>query len=175
VGFGKLEGLHMLRLTVEQGPDAGRVFITRNNHAVVGQHGEISLSDRKVSLYHALLQLQPNGTIIITDLNSESGTWFGYGERPAEQLVLRSGMCFKVGKSVLRVEVDQPAKLDLPVQVPAQPYKVQTAQAITPVVQPRVGSPVAVMQREQISHLLQRWLRVGQIFWNWSSIPTFWR
>ncbi len=98
----------MLRLTAEQGPDAGRVFLTRSKYAVVGRNGEIALNDRNVSTYHALLQVQPNGTMLITDLNSEGGTWLGYGERTATQLTLKSGMCFKVGGTVLRVEVEQP-------------------------------------------------------------------
>ncbi|MEI6044324.1 MAG: FHA domain-containing protein [Chloroflexota bacterium] len=138
----------MLRLSVEQGPDAGRIFLTKNNHAVVGQHGEIALSDRNVSPYHALLQLQPNDTTVITDLNSGSGTWFGYGERPAEQLVLKSGMCFKVGNSVLRLEVDHVVNLELPAQVSAQPYTPPVLQETVPVVQPCVAPPVAVIKKE---------------------------
>jgi predicted component of type VI protein secretion system len=101
----------MLRLIVERGPDAGRIFLTRSIYAVVGRSGEIALSDRSVSGYHALIQVQDDNTILLTDLNSENGTWLGYGERSAEQLRLKSGMCFKVGSTVLRVHLDQTAAL----------------------------------------------------------------
>lgn len=104
----------MLRLTAEQGPDAGRIFATKSNYAVVGQRGEIALNDRNVSAYHALLQIQPNGMLVVTDLNSDSGTWMGYGERKAEKLTLKPGMCFKLGNTVLRVEFEQAPRLELP-------------------------------------------------------------
>lgn len=118
----------MLRLTAECGPDAGRVFLTRNIYAVVGRNGEIAPHDRTVSDYHALIQIQENGTILVTDLNSETGTWLGYGERTAEQLKLKSGMCFKVGNTVLRLHLEQTAPL-LP---PARTMPLPTAAASAP-------------------------------------------
>jgi len=97
----------MLCLIAERGPDTGHIFTAECNRAVVGQSGEIALSDHSVSRYHALIQVQPNDTIVVTDLNSATGTWLGYGERPAEQLTLKVGMCFKVGNTVLRIYFDQ--------------------------------------------------------------------
>lgn len=122
----------MLRLTVECGPDAGRIFLTRSIYAVVGHNGEIALRDRSVSDYHALLQVQENGVILVTDLNSETGTWFGYGERPAEQLKLKSGMCFKVGNTVLRVQIEQTATLLPPAVAMPLPPKAAPVPASRP-------------------------------------------
>ncbi len=110
----------MLCLIAEQGPDAGQIFVARGNCAVIGQNGEIALNDRSVSAYHAIIQAQDNGRVTVTDLNSENGTWLGYGERSVEQITLKSGMCFRVGNTVLRIQPNK-AIADYPVQVLPMP------------------------------------------------------
>ncbi len=68
---------------------------------IVGRQGsDVSLNDPEISRQHCLLEIKDN-FIQLKDLDSTNGTYFEEGRVRAA--MLRDGMEFRVGSTVLRV------------------------------------------------------------------------
>ena len=88
-------------LTVIAGPDTGINFKLEFASVIVGRQGsDVSLNDPEISRQHCLLEIKDN-FIQLKDLDSTNGTYFEEGRVRAA--MLRDGMEFRVGSTVLRV------------------------------------------------------------------------
>jgi transcriptional regulator with PAS, ATPase and Fis domain len=93
------------RITVEDGPDRGKVVVREAGTVVVGSHADadLSLSDPSVSRYHAELRLMADGVLVI-DLGSTNGTRIG--NTRVDRCLLPPGGVVRFGHSRIKVEPD---------------------------------------------------------------------
>jgi Inner membrane component of T3SS, cytoplasmic domain len=90
-------------VSVMGGPDQGSAFTLSNPRAVIGRQGaDLALNDAEVSRYHCLVELR-DMAIHLKDLDSTNGTFLG-NER-VRAAVLQNGAEFRVGSSVIRVDI----------------------------------------------------------------------
>jgi transcriptional regulator with GAF, ATPase, and Fis domain len=94
------------RLTVLQGPDAGRVCVPDGDRATVGSAPgvDLVLADRTVSRVHLEISVTPEG-FLLRDLGSTNGTWLeGYRVR---EVFLRDRAQLGVGQTLLEFGLDE--------------------------------------------------------------------
>lgn len=93
-----------IRLRIEQGPDAGRVFTLAGEEITLGRQADntIVIDDRQLSRHHARIAVEPEGPTI-TDLDSANGT-YANGQRIDAARVLQPGDRLRLGEAVLLVE-----------------------------------------------------------------------
>jgi len=98
-----------IRLRIEQGPEAGRVFALAAGAITIGrQEGNtIVIDDRQLSRGHARLANGPDGPTV-TDLGSANGTFVNDQRIDAPRL-LQPGDRLRLGTSVLLIEGDPAA------------------------------------------------------------------
>ncbi len=101
-----------MRLRIEQGPAAGRVFTLAEGAITIGrQEGNtIALDDRQLSRNHARVANGPDGPTII-DLDSANGTYVN-DQRIGTPQPLHPGDRLRLGETLLLVEGDQAAGAD---------------------------------------------------------------
>jgi pSer/pThr/pTyr-binding forkhead associated (FHA) protein len=92
-------------LTVDAGPDRGKVFALKRFPQTLGRHAEIDivLNDSSVSRRHARLERQ-GGRCVITDLGSTNGVKVN-GVK-IERMVLTSGDVVTLGTTVFTFKVE---------------------------------------------------------------------
>jgi pSer/pThr/pTyr-binding forkhead associated (FHA) protein len=113
-----------IRLRVEQGPEAGRVFVLAEGALTIGrQEGNtIVIDDRQLSRSHARVANGPDGPII-TDLGSANGTYVNDQRIDAPQ-PLHPGDRLRLGETILLVESESTAAdpgMTMPVPLPQAP------------------------------------------------------
>lgn len=94
------------RLTIVEGPNTGRVLVSRDSRILIGTHdsADLKLEDRAVSRFHCeitLGQLRPS----IRDLESSNGTFVG--DVQIRSAYLKNGAILKLGRSRVRFEYDR--------------------------------------------------------------------
>jgi DNA-binding NtrC family response regulator len=96
--------IRSFRITVLDGPDAGRIYQSDGDRAVIGTHesADFSLTDRTVSRFHAELSVDDGG-VSLRDLDSRNGT-------RVENLLIQSvrldgPMLISFGKTQVRFEL----------------------------------------------------------------------
>lgn len=101
-----------MRLRIEQGPEAGRVFTLAEGAITIGrQEGNtIALDDRQLSRNHARVANGPDGPTI-TDLDSANGTYVN-DQRIGTPQPLHPGDRLRLGETLLLVEGEQAAEAD---------------------------------------------------------------
>ncbi|HEU5056461.1 MAG TPA: sigma 54-interacting transcriptional regulator [Kofleriaceae bacterium] len=100
------------RLVVTAGPDAGKVFESRGEQAVVGSHetADLRLEDRAVSRFHCEVALEDDA-VRLRDLGSLNGTRLGGVAIRDAYLV--SGASFALGRSEVLFELSD-GRVDVP-------------------------------------------------------------
>lgn len=96
--------VHRLRITVEDGPDAGTQCAPEDGASIaIGSSSDntLVLGDPTVSRYHLELRRTASG-VQITDLGSRNGTWVG-GVR-IERAVVPAGTRLKIGDTTIIVD-----------------------------------------------------------------------
>ncbi len=94
----------MPRLIVESGPDAGMVYILRDEAVTLGRSASctIQMADKRSSRHHTVLRMQRN-SYVAEDLGSKNGTLLN--EDPlVGRVLLKSGDRIQVGDTVLVFE-----------------------------------------------------------------------
>jgi serine/threonine-protein kinase len=104
-----------LTLTVESGPNAGRVFtLTRHDTFLMGRskhaHLQLPPTDRYCSRIHCMVEFNPPLCRII-DLGSNNGTYVNGKRQPVADLA--DGDRIRAGRTTLRVGLDQDASTAL--------------------------------------------------------------
>ncbi|MEL6330015.1 MAG: ATP-binding protein [Planctomycetota bacterium] len=103
----------VLKLTITEGPDAGKVIhVPMNEPQLIGRSSEaLPISDTTVSRRHA--ELTPDGGIwYLKDLRSQNNTYLN-GKRITDRVELSEGDEIRVGSTVIRVgEIDRDQHLD---------------------------------------------------------------
>jgi transcriptional regulator with PAS, ATPase and Fis domain len=94
-----------VRLTVEQGPGAGRAYSVERGLIRIGTaaDNDVALEDEFMSTHHVELELREEG-FLLRDLGSTNGTWIG-GFRIREAYVA-PGAVLGLGKTALRLAAD---------------------------------------------------------------------
>jgi hypothetical protein len=101
-------GLHLpaaarIVLTVVSGPAQGAVHTLAQPRVVLGRKGaDFALNDPEVSRHHCLVEVRDT-FINLRDLDSTNGTF--YEEERVRAAVLQDGTEFRIGKSVIRVNL----------------------------------------------------------------------
>ena len=93
------------KITVVEGPDAGRSFVIEDGKTLTigrGAQSDTQLADGTVSRVHCAVELHKD-MVTIKDLGSSSGT-FVNGNK-ADQAEIKAGTVIQVGDSVLRLTV----------------------------------------------------------------------
>src|SRR4029079_18625494 len=95
-----------LRLTVSEGPDAGKVLQiddAAHRQVLVGKRAScaLRLTDASVSRRHVALELDDKG-LVLRDLGSSNGT--EVEGVTAREVVLRGGETIRLGGSAIRIE-----------------------------------------------------------------------
>jgi pSer/pThr/pTyr-binding forkhead associated (FHA) protein len=85
----------------------GRSFDVSGELVLGRVEADISLDDEEVSRRHALVR-RAAGEIELLDLGSRNGTWVN-GVRISSPTLLAHGDDVRLGRTTLRVEVDEPA------------------------------------------------------------------
>ena len=109
-----------IRLSIQTGPAAGRVFATDKERIRIGNArvppgrdgsgNDVALDDKKVSRFHAEIALTEKGWLL-TDLESTNGTWLD-GKR-VERAYLSPGNSVVVGdSSILFSSIDEEKRID---------------------------------------------------------------
>jgi transcriptional regulator with PAS, ATPase and Fis domain len=95
--------LRQFRITVEDGPDRGKSYVSTRERATVGTHeiSDLRLSDRAVSRFHLELELGEHA-VIVRDLRSRNGTCVD--DVPVLEAPLRDGAALTVGTTRLRFQ-----------------------------------------------------------------------
>jgi len=116
-----------IRLRVQQGPEAGRVFTLAEGEITIGrQEGNtIVIDDRQLSRSHARLTNGPEGPTI-TDLDSANGTYVN-DQRIGATRRLHPGDRLRLGETVLLVEGDPAAAVDPGATLLVPPSQARTA------------------------------------------------
>ena len=93
------------RLEVASGPDAGKVYVSASDRAVIGTHdsANLVLTDRAVSRFHAELEIAAT-QVILADLGSRNGT--AVDDVPVLRAPLRDGATIALGTSRVRFTID---------------------------------------------------------------------
>ena len=92
------------KLTVLEGPDAGRTFLLKSGRQVLGRQPacDFVLTDEQVSRRHCQVE-ESHDRILVTDLGSRNGTMVN-GVR-VERTFLKPGDRLQVGRNVLELQV----------------------------------------------------------------------
>lgn len=98
------------KLRVMSGDGSGRVYVVRVAQTFVlgrGEGASVRFHDSVVSRRHAQIQLDPDGTLTITDLNSANGTFLqGRRLEPGQKTRVLSGDAITIGGSVLSMLIE---------------------------------------------------------------------
>jgi pSer/pThr/pTyr-binding forkhead associated (FHA) protein len=96
----------MMKLRIEKGFEAGRVFDVESELVTIGRapDNDIVLSDTMVSQHHAKIWRDLDGKISVTDMDSVNGT--EVNGRAVQTAELRAGDRVLVGKTVIRIVED---------------------------------------------------------------------
>jgi EmrB/QacA subfamily drug resistance transporter len=94
-------------LVVAEGPAAGTRFAVASELTIGRDEADISLDDPRVSRRHAIVRLVDE-TLEVRDAGSANGTHVN-GERIREPRRLRAGDLIRLGDTVLRTELPEPA------------------------------------------------------------------
>ncbi len=96
-------------LVVVKGMTAGQSFAVRRNHCVIGrdEDADLTLPDPAISGLHALVIIDPDGTVALRDLGSSNGTRVN-GQPLSAERVLVQGDEIAIGSTVLRFTYELP-------------------------------------------------------------------
>ena len=96
--------VEQLRIEVIRGPDKGLVILTDSAAISIGteENCVVALTDIAINSRHAVI-LNHDAGYMIKDLDSANGTWFGI--QRITQALLTPPQRFRVGRSILRVEL----------------------------------------------------------------------
>lgn len=93
-------------LEIIEGPHAGQTFLARDGIEIGRLRGQIQLKkDTKVSSFHAAIELDERGVLVIVDQGSSNG--IKINAQRVKRVTLLHGMTFQIGRSVFRVN-EQP-------------------------------------------------------------------
>jgi DNA-binding NtrC family response regulator len=95
---------------VTQGPSAGKTLLLTRARATVGRHqtNDLVIADPRVSAAHLELERREEARVVVRDLETTNGTWFG-AHRVLE-LEIGPGALLRLGDSAIRLEVDDRAE-----------------------------------------------------------------
>jgi two-component system, NtrC family, response regulator GlrR len=95
--------LRQFRITVEDGPDRGKSYVSTRERVTIGTHeiSDLRLSDRAVSRFHLELELGEHA-VVVRDLRSRNGTTVD--DVPVLEAPLRDGALLTVGTTQLRFQ-----------------------------------------------------------------------
>lgn len=96
-------------LVVVQGMTAGQTYVVRR-HCVIGrdEDADLRLPDLAISRHHALIVVDPDGTVSLRDLGSSNGTRVN-GQRLASERPLTDGDEIAIGASTVLKFTCEPA------------------------------------------------------------------
>jgi S1-C subfamily serine protease len=99
-----------MRLAIRSGPTAGRTLALGTEPFVIGRDSscDLALDDEKVSRRHASVEVAGDRALL-RDLESTNGVHVG-GRRISGSITLAPGQTFRVGETVIGVELDEPAR-----------------------------------------------------------------
>lgn len=100
------------RITVARGPDAGKAITRQAGSLTVGTAPgcDFVLADETVSRRHAMLELQPEGVVVV-DLGSRNG--IRLGKVTVERAFVVPGGTVRLGRTVLSFEtIDEPVAVE---------------------------------------------------------------
>lgn len=89
-------------LEILTGPLAGRRLPLRGEVTVGRADTDLELTDGEVSRLHAVLRVQPDGSVEVEDLGSTNGTYVD-DRRVKGKAILQPGLSVRVGSTVLRL------------------------------------------------------------------------
>jgi len=110
--------VHRLRVTVDEGPDAGATIAPDDGASLAigtSEDNALVLADPAVSRYHLELRRTPSGVALV-DLGSRNGTWVG-GVR-VERAIVPAGTRLKLGDTTIVVDDAGSTVAPPPTEVP---------------------------------------------------------
>jgi len=110
--------VHRLRVTVDEGPDAGATIAPDDGASLAigtSEDNALVLADPAVSRYHLELRRTPSGVALV-DLGSRNGTWIG-GVR-VERAIVPAGTRLKLGDTTIVVDDAGSTVAPPPTEVP---------------------------------------------------------
>ncbi|WP_030682176.1 FtsK/SpoIIIE domain-containing protein [Streptomyces rimosus] len=95
------------RLRVVSGPDAGGVHLLHGQGGAIrvgrSAQADVPLDDPDVSRLHCAVTVEPDGSVLVTDLRSTNGTAVGGAEVGERPVPLPPGALLRIGESALRL------------------------------------------------------------------------
>ena len=108
---GLLEGASIVGLNflVLEGARKGDQFKVMPNLTIGRSKADITLRDSKASGLHAKIEAGPDGQLLLVDAGSSNGIWFE--DKQVDQLLLKQGVVFRIGETVIEVIDENSAEL----------------------------------------------------------------
>ena len=105
-----------MELVMDSGDGKSKIYDLDRGELTLGRQStnDIVVMDERASRKHAIVRLQPDGSVVMTDLGSSNGTLVN-GKRVSGELVLKLGDVMQIGSTSLTLQQGgRPAQADNP-------------------------------------------------------------